>query len=179
MYLSSKLGKKEALIASTENTFNLQLEEDDHDKTLFLTSLITNVTSDCKVIPYRRESGNKSISINRQSKTWIHKHSPFHTFDNTITSIVKPGRITSIKLYQNENTQKPVVMYSVTGYNFCENIGKKHTRNNVYFIANVFENCIYQKCYKCLEFTGTAVAVFDDADNEELLSASNEVEMGL
>ena len=172
--MSSKLGKKEALITSTKDIFTLQLEEDSHDTTVCLSSLITNVTNNCKIIPYgKEESDNKRISINRQSTTWIHKHSPFPTFDNTITSIIKPGKITNIKLYQNENTQKPVVMYNVTGYSFCENIGKCHTRNNVYFIANVFENCIYQKCYKCSEFTGTAVAVFDDADNQDLLLACN------
>ena len=167
-----------------KDPFTKQLEEDSFDKTVFLSSLITNIPSDYEIIPYCIEETEKIRKIgNKISEISNGLNSPFPSFDQMILSAIDPGRINNIKNFPNVNTKKPVVIYDVTGYNFCENIGRGHTRNNVYFVANIFEECVYQKCYKCTDFIGTAillkertVSVFDDADNPDLLSACYEFE---
>ena len=65
-----------------------------------------------------------------------------------------------------------MIVYDVSDFNFCENIGRSHSRNNVYFVANIHDKCVYQKCYKCVYFSGKRIPlVFDDSDNLDLLSA--------
>ena len=60
-------------------------------------------------------------------------------------------------------------------------LGRCHQSNNIYFVAKIAEQCVYQKCYACVDFKGFPIKdqnkydvspEFDDKDNSDLLLAS-------
>ena len=164
LFLSSKLGKRDFLKIE---------EQDTDDKTVFLSSLVTNIPEDHKVVPYNTgPAANKDTNQTKKSKDVEHpSHSAYPDYDETVLSAILPGAIRNVKYFPNENTSKPVIIYDIIGYNFCEHIGRSHRRNNVYFIANIYEKCVYQKCYKCVGFSGKRIPLlFDDSHNLDLIS---------
>ena len=164
MFLSSKLGKGDVL----------KIEEQGiDDKTVFLSSLVTNIPEDHKIVPYKMGTAdNKDRKQAKKSKDEKNSsHSSYPDYDETVLSAILPGTIRNVKHFPNKNTNKPVIIYDICGYNFCEHIGRSHRRNNVYFIANIYEKSVYQKCYKCIGFSGKRIPLlFDDSDNLDLIS---------
>ena len=107
--------------------------------------------------------------------------SPHIDFDACVLAFVKPGLIHSVKVYENRNTGKAVMLFKVKGYNEYANIGRSHKRNNIYIVANVAGRYIQQRCFKCSNFWGERIYVdqskkvlFDEAEDADLLLAADE-----
>ena len=149
-------------------------KQDMNDKSVFFASLVTNIPDKYDLVPYTRANDDNkgSKQIRRPKDDAGLSCSQFHDFDFTVFSVINPGRISNVKYFPNQNTGKPVVVYNVFDYKFCENNGRSHQRNNVYFVGNLHEKCVYQKCYKCVSFSGKRIPlVFDDSHNQDLISA--------
>lgn len=183
LYLSSKIGKSNPFENNEKDlSCAKKISCNNCDKTLFFRSLVMNIPKESKIIPFdptyveqRKESSNK---INEITNIQI---SPYPDFDQLIVSIIEPGKIKKVKFFENVNTQKPVVIYDVSGYRYCQNIGRSHKSNNIYFVANIMEQYVQQKCHDpmCSDFISKAIPlksyshdpVFDDNDNPVLLLA--------
>ena len=65
-------------------------------------------------------------------------------------------------MYENKGTtNKPILIYEIDGFHFCDNVKKDHKRNNIYFIGNVSRMCIYKKCHDpdCEGFRGQDIFI--------------------
>ena len=88
--------------------------------------------------------------------------SKYPLIDNIVRSQIGSGKIRKIKMYENkETTNKPILIYEIAGYHFCDNVKRNHRSNNIYFIADVCRMCIYQKCHDpvCEGFRGQDIFI--------------------
>ena len=85
------------------------------------------------------------------------KSSNFPRIDLFIKSLIGKGYITKILMFENSNTNKPIVVYNIKDFNFCQNVMRNHKSNTIYYVADISRQCVFQKCYKCLGFRGPDV----------------------
>ena len=104
----------------------------------------------------------------------------FSEIPRLICNIIRPGLIRKVIYHENRNTGQPILVFDVSGYKYCSNIGKNHRSNNIYFVAQILKKYVYQKCYSCIDYKGHPIKVesddeiiepFDDKDNADLLLA--------
>ena len=175
LFLSSKFGK------NTPLKFIRKGPEIVTEKEVFMASLIMNVDKKQDEISML----NEKAEVKKEIPHTIHEASieqipSFPDIQRLISQIIMPGSIRKVIYHENRNTGQPIVVFNVSGYKYCPNIGKNHQSNNIYFVANPLNNYVYQKCYSCLEFKGHPIKVqsddetiepFDDKDNADLLLA--------
>lgn len=181
LFMSSKLGKTNSLqISKTKSVAVNSNSSIEFDRNIFLSSLIMNVPEDQEAIHVQRKHADNKTNSLRECEKNLQQQSTFSEIDKLILDIIKPGTIRRVKYFENSNTQKPVLVYDVSGYNYCSKIGRCHKSNNVYFVANIFEQMAYQKCYGCPGFKGFPISFekdydhrpeFDEKDNPDLLLA--------
>ena len=84
------------------------------------------------------------------------KSSDHPLIDKIVKSQIDQGRIKTITKYENKGTNKPMLIYEIANYNFCDNINKAHRSNNIYFVGDISRKCIYKKCHEldCRGFRG-------------------------
>ena len=152
---SSKFGKNTPLklVSSNENADN---------KLTFFESLVSDRTLVVNTMSIENEqvkNGNVPAlkSIDPSSRT-----SEFCELDKLVQKQIGPGSILKTRIYENVNTSKSMILYNVKGFRYCDNIKRAHVSNSIYFIADVFKNCIYQKCYDCVGFRGKDIFVVDN-----------------
>ena len=104
--------------------------------------------------PIKHENVQVLKSIDPSSKT-----SKFCELDKLVLKQVVPGTILKTQIYENQNTSKPMIVYNIKGFRYCDNIKRAHMSNSIYFVADVFKHCIYQKCYDCVGFRGKDIFV--------------------
>ena len=85
------------------------------------------------------------------------KSSNFPKIDLFINSLIGKGYITKILMFENSNTNKPMVIYNIKIFNFCQNVMRNHKSNTIYYVADISRQCVFKKCYKCLGFRGPDV----------------------
>ena len=88
--------------------------------------------------------------------------SGFPSIDQLVKSQIGSGFIRKIKYYENKvTTNRPMLIYEIANYNFCDNFGNQHKRNNIYFVGDVRRMCIYKKCHdpSCVGFRGHDIFV--------------------
>ena len=165
LFLSSKFGKNIPLIVSdighVENKhFNIPSEQ-----TTFFQSLITNIPKGSTLVTYCRDQTLKTRVINSPiiSGSQSIDHSPYPEFDRFLISLIKPGHIKKVIFHDNVRTNMPVIIYNVSGYNYCQNIQRCHKNNNVFFIANIYKRQIIQRChdYECSTFSSVPIPLTD------------------
>ena len=89
-------------------------------------------------------------------------HSDFPSIDNLVKSQIGCGVIRKITFHENKGTtNKPMLLYEIAHYNFCDNVKRCHRRNHIYFIGDVKRMCIYKKCHDpgCVDFRGYDIFV--------------------
>ena len=61
-----------------------------------------------------------------------------------------PGKVRRWMYFVNSN----MMLYDIDRNHFCENIGRAHKSNHIYFIVNLRHGTFYQKCYdpECFDF---------------------------
>ncbi|KAL0130210.1 hypothetical protein PUN28_002060 [Cardiocondyla obscurior] len=162
MYMSTKWGKQSFLTVSTDCTHNTVNKCKEKELEIFLDSLISYFPNKQNLILL--EFSNQS-NINVQLYTNLptrsiqsicesdDQTSPYPEIDKYIGSLINPGKIRIAKYSDKIKTLR----YEVYGNRYCENIGRCHKSNNVYWIVDLNIKKIYQKCYDedCSGFSST------------------------
>ena len=106
-------------------------------KSLFLDSLICSksLVSNTFDIETMEPSDQKKI-MNGQKKV-ISLISNFPQIDHFVQSLIGNGQISKLSLFEKTNTNQPMVVYNIKNYNFCQNVGRSHKSNTIYYIADI------------------------------------------
>lgn len=72
--------------------------------------------------------------------------SPFPQIESFIRSIISKGVDGTIRNWIYFSTSK-VITYNILKYRYCENIGRHHKSNHIYFVVDLSRRIYYQKCY--------------------------------
>ncbi|NXR97976.1 PRIPO protein, partial [Oxylabes madagascariensis] len=160
MYKSSKAGKNVILKIAEDNKFIPNCEKDvSLEEAYFLSSLICN----CVFVPFGLTDPLEG-----------YQGSPYPEIDNFVRSLVNKdglqgGKETTL-LFTNESSaalflknlkifffsgirqwsyfsDKELLIYDISGYRWCENIGRAHKSNNIMILVDLKNEVWYQKCH--------------------------------
>lgn len=207
LFLSSKLGKMNPLVVTDQNKFRSQgVSEESKLENIFYDSLVANVqySSSTRILSF--DEGNLSTNLtglpNRrkdkssQESECIdgYNKSPYPEVDDYIRNIISGDSGKGVIRHWTYFHQGELLVYEITKYRFCHNIGRHHRSNNIMIIADLQKGVWYQKChdpechaqnYKSPEWPLPRdilpVSYFDDdfdldMDDDELLNATVELE---
>ncbi|XP_041335795.1 DNA-directed primase/polymerase protein isoform X3 [Pyrgilauda ruficollis] len=158
MYKSSKAGKNVILKIAEDNKFIPSCEKDvSLEEAYFLSSLICNigVRDDLKVLSSGFSEEERKMSAFLNSKTTRssrdpmegYQGSPYPEIDNFVRSLVnKDGLRGGIRQWSYFSL-KELLIYDISGYRWCENIGRAHKSNNIMILVDLKNEVWYQKCH--------------------------------
>ncbi|XP_053831316.1 DNA-directed primase/polymerase protein isoform X2 [Vidua macroura] len=157
MYKSSKAGKNVILKIAEDNKFVPNCEKDvSLEEAYFLSSLICNVgaNDDIKVLSSGfSEERKMSAFLNSKTTRSIrdpmegYQGSPYPEIDNFVHSLVnKDGLQGGIRQWSYFSL-KELLIYDISGYRWCENIGRAHKSNNIMILVDLKNEVWYQKCH--------------------------------
>ncbi|XP_014114826.1 PREDICTED: DNA-directed primase/polymerase protein isoform X1 [Pseudopodoces humilis] len=159
MYKSSKAGKNVILKIAEDNKFIPKCEKDvSLEEAYFLSSLICNIgeSNDIKVLSSGFSEEERKISAFLNSKTnrssrdpmeGYQEGSPYPEIDNFVRSLVnKDGLQGGIRQWSYFSL-KELLIYDISGYRWCENIGRAHKSNNIMILVDLKNEVWYQKCH--------------------------------
>uniref|UniRef100_A0A8C3QJ51 DNA-directed primase/polymerase protein n=1 Tax=Cyanoderma ruficeps TaxID=181631 RepID=A0A8C3QJ51_9PASS len=129
MYKSSKAGKNAILKIAEDNKFIPNCEKDvSLEEAYFLSSLICNVrvSDDTKVLSSGFSEEERKMSAFLNSKT------------------ARGSR--GIRQWSYFSL-KELLIYDISGYRWCENIGRAHKSNNIMILVDLKNEVWYQKCH--------------------------------
>ncbi|XP_015272887.1 PREDICTED: DNA-directed primase/polymerase protein [Gekko japonicus] len=158
LYKSSKAGNGVILDIAKDNKFvpetvkNTSIEEQ-----YFLSSLVCNVRfSNCLKIlscDNLEKTKEKSVcldgSLSRSSSVPIGgcQSSPYPEIDNFIVSLVSKDNIQGGIRQWNYFSLEELLVYDISKYRWCRNIGRAHRSNNIMIIVDLKREIWYQKCH--------------------------------
>ena len=180
LYLSSKAGKTAILLPTTGRfawMANLPQEK------IFMNSLVCNVPPESRLIRCYKD-GDKDDDVaavagerrrrrrngnNNNNSSSLHQYgpSPYPALDTFIESVCSgpdvcegsPGSIRSWIVLDNG----AVVLYNIKGSRYCENVGRQHRSNGVFYVVDLQpgQGVWYQKCYDpdCRGYRSPATAL--------------------
>ncbi|NXO77449.1 PRIPO protein, partial [Sitta europaea] len=133
MYKSSKAGKNVILKIAEDNKFIPNCEKDvSLEEAYFLSSLICNI----RVLGFGLTDAMEG-----------YQGSPYPEIDNFVRSLVnKDGLQGGIRQWSYFSL-KEVLIYDISGYRWCENIGRAHKSNNIMILVDLKNEVWYQKCH--------------------------------
>lgn len=157
MYKSSKAGKNVILTIAEDNKFVPNCEENvSLEEAYFLSSLVCNV---------RFEDGTKILSSNfveeeikmsafLRSKTTRstrepmegYQESPYPEIDCFVRSLINKDGVQGGIRQWNYFSGEEILVYDISGYRWCENIGRAHRSNNIMILVDLKKEVWYQKC---------------------------------
>nr|XP_056711045.1 DNA-directed primase/polymerase protein [Euleptes europaea] len=158
LYRSSKAGNCAILDIAKDNKFvpksvkNTSIEEQ-----YFFSSLVCNVRfSSClKILSYdkpekaKEESVCLDGSISSSSSVPIggYQSSPYPEIDNFIVSLVSKDNVQGGIRRWNYFSLEELLVYDISKYRWCRNIGRAHKSNNIMIIVDLRREIWYQKCH--------------------------------
>ncbi|XP_050449102.1 DNA-directed primase/polymerase protein-like [Cataglyphis hispanica] len=166
IYLSTKWGKQSYLTVSADCMHNPINKCREKELGIFLDSLISYFPnkqnlilleffnrSDVKVQLYSKIPMQYSHEDNNQI-------SPYPEIDRYVSSLVEPGKIRIVKY----SDKTKILRYEIYGNRYCENIGRYHKSNNIYWIVDLNKKKMYQKCHDedCSDFLSTPKSLPED-----------------
>uniref|UniRef100_A0A0A9XIQ3 DNA-directed primase/polymerase protein n=1 Tax=Lygus hesperus TaxID=30085 RepID=A0A0A9XIQ3_LYGHE len=170
VYRSTKKGKNAPLLLSADNTFEVS-----GDLNTFLSSLVTYVSSNCRVLEVKNVemcSGQKGPRRSIGGAEGA-APSPLPIVDKFINHAVHPGRVQKSYYFASSK----VIVYNIVGNRFCGNINREHKSNNVKFVVDLDKYEYYQKChdFECSGYRSPAKplppeVVFQISDSSDLSS---------
>ncbi|XP_063258201.1 DNA-directed primase/polymerase protein isoform X2 [Prinia subflava] len=158
MYKSSKAGKNVILKIAEDNKFIPNCEKDvSLEEAYFLSSLICNIgaSDDIKFLSSGFSEEERKMSAFLNSKTTRssrdpmegYQGSPYPEIDNFVRSLVnKDGLQGGIRQWSYFSL-KELLIYDISGYRWCENIGRPHKSNNIMILVDLKNEVWYQKCH--------------------------------
>ena len=144
------LGRSMVFSSSSENT--------DKEKHLFLDSLITKVSEECKILTYgeysQKVNKGSDFGVTKKAEFEGYSSSPYPEIDEFINSQISHGLIRCWYYY----TDREILIYEIGNYRFCNNIGREHKSNGIFYVVNLKEAHYYQKCHdtECYGFRSVA-----------------------
>lgn len=155
IYLSTKWGKQSYLTVSADCSHTPVNVCKEKELGIFLDSLISYFPTKENLIllEFLNRSDVKArlyTKILTQPVQDNEQTSPYPEIDEYVRSIVDPGKIRISKYYEKTKMLK----YEIYGNRYCENIGRCHKSNNIYWIVDLNKKEMYQKCHDedCLNF---------------------------
>ncbi|XP_069487593.1 DNA-directed primase/polymerase protein isoform X2 [Ambystoma mexicanum] len=157
LYMSSKLGKNVFLEVADDNAFvakpqkNICFEEH-----IFLSSLVSNVRfSDtlkiltCCDLPEKNNSQRPDATRSCISGETItgYQSSPYPEIDGFILSLVNNHGVQGGIRHWNYFCLEELLVYDISKYHWCENIGRAHKSNNIMLLVDLKREVWYQKCH--------------------------------
>ncbi|NWT97001.1 PRIPO protein, partial [Urocynchramus pylzowi] len=133
MYKSSKAGKNVILKIAEDNKFIPNCEKDvSLEEAYFLSSLICN----CVFVAFGLTDPMEG-----------YQGSPYPEIDHFVRSLVnKDGLQGGIRQWSYFSL-KELLIYDISGYRWCENIGRAHKSNNIMILVDLKNEVWYQKCH--------------------------------
>ncbi|XP_009983737.1 PREDICTED: DNA-directed primase/polymerase protein-like, partial [Tauraco erythrolophus] len=158
MYKSSKAGKNVILKIAEDNKFVPNCEENiSLEEAYFLSSLICNirVRDDTKVLSSgfseeeRKTSAFLSSTTTRSSRDSVegYQDSPYPEIDYFVRSLVNKDGVQGGIRQWNYFCLEEILVYDISGYRWCENIGRAHKSNNIMILVDLKKEVWYQKCH--------------------------------
>ncbi|NXG17576.1 PRIPO protein, partial [Grallaria varia] len=133
MYKSSKAGKNVILKIAEDNKFIPSCEKDvSLEEAYFLSSLICNI---------------RYVSFVLTDSMEGYQGSPYPEIDNFVCSLVNKDGIQGGIRQWNYFSLKEILVYNISGYRWCENIGRAHKSNNIMILVDLKNEIWYQKCH--------------------------------
>ncbi|NWV12526.1 PRIPO protein, partial [Ptilonorhynchus violaceus] len=144
MYKSSKAGKNVILNLAEDNKFIPNCGKDvSLEEAYFLSSLICNIS----VIYYHGKPTNCVCMWPLTDPMEGYQGSPYPEIDNFVRSLVnKDGLQGGIRQWSYFSL-KELLIYDISGYRWCENIGRAHKSNNIMILIDLKNEVWYQKCH--------------------------------
>ncbi|XP_077158381.1 DNA-directed primase/polymerase protein isoform X3 [Paroedura picta] len=157
LYKSSKAGNSVILEIAKDNKFvpksvkNTSIEEQ-----YFLSSLICNVRfSSCLKIlscdnPEKTKEGSVCLDGSHSSNNPVPigcQSSPYPEIDNFVVSLVNKDNIQGGIRRWNYFSLEELLVYDISKYRWCRNIGRAHKSNNIMIIVDLKRETWYQKCH--------------------------------
>ncbi|NXS33643.1 PRIPO protein, partial [Pomatostomus ruficeps] len=133
MYKSSKAGKNVILKIAEDNKFIPNCEKDvSLEEAYFLSSLICNI---------------RFVAFGSTDPMEGYQGSPYPEIDNFVSTLVnKDGLQGGIRQWSYFSL-KELLIYDISGYRWCENIGRAHKSNNIMILVDLKNEVWYQKCH--------------------------------
>ncbi|KAM6136160.1 DNA-directed primase/polymerase protein isoform 2-T3 [Phoenicopterus ruber ruber] len=158
MYKSSKAGRNVILKIAEDNKFVPNCEENvSLEEAYFLSSLICNirVRDDTKVLSpgFSEEERKTSAFLNckatRSSRDSMegYQDSPYPEIDHFVRSLVNKDGVQGGIRQWNYFSLEEILVYDISGYRWCENIGRAHKSNNIMILVDLKKEVWYQKCH--------------------------------
>ncbi|NWI03329.1 PRIPO protein, partial [Tichodroma muraria] len=134
MYKSSKAGKNVILKIADDNKFIPSCEEGvSLEEAYFLSSLICNI--------------RVFVAFGSTDPMEGYQGSPYPEIDNFVRSLInKDGLQGGIRQWSYFSL-KELLIYDISGYRWCENIGRAHKSNNIMILVDLKNEVWYQKCH--------------------------------
>ncbi|KFZ53593.1 Coiled-coil domain-containing protein 111, partial [Podiceps cristatus] len=134
MYKSSKAGKNVILKIAEDNKFVPNCEENvSLEEAYFLSSLICNIRMLYRtVLCYSMEG---------------YRDSPYPEIDYFVRSLVNKDGVQGGIRQWNYFSLEEILVYDISGYRWCENIGRPHKSNNIMILVDLKKEVWYQKCH--------------------------------
>ncbi|XP_026702936.1 DNA-directed primase/polymerase protein isoform X2 [Athene cunicularia] len=158
MYKSSKAGKNVILKIAEDNKFVPNCEENvSLEEAYFLSSLICNIRAmdDTKVLSSGFSEEERKTSAFLNSKTTGssrdsmegYQDSPYPEIDYFVRSLVNKDGVQGGIRRWNYFSLEEILVYDISGYRWCENIGRAHKSNNIMILVDLKKEVWYQKCH--------------------------------
>ena len=108
---------------------------------IFKNSLVTSLVP---LPSLHNEIESSSSSVRRVTDQEHVSRSYFPELDAIISSLVSTtgGFVKGFKYLTNNR-----ILYGIARSKYCRNVGRSHTRNHIYFIANLYQSHVKQYCH--------------------------------
>ncbi|NWU64271.1 PRIPO protein, partial [Pterocles burchelli] len=134
MYKSSKAGKNVILKIAEDNKFVPNCEENvSLEEAYFLSSLICNISL--------------FYCIGKKNAIEGYQDSPYPEIDYFVRSLVNKDGVQGGIRRWNYFSLEEILVYDISGYRRCENIGRAHKSNNIMILVDLKKEVWYQKCH--------------------------------
>ncbi|CAN8003793.1 unnamed protein product [Ixodes hexagonus] len=149
LFQCTKLRKNVPLVVSENDEYVRSLGADYDEQNIFLDSLVTwcpPTEEPDRLLQFTRPRDNtrRNLGTRALEKTFRNVSSPYPELDDFISGLIAPrGSIRYVTFFPDTD----MLVYDITGYRFCENVGREHRSNGVMLVADVQVGMYYQKCY--------------------------------
>ncbi|XP_076241620.1 DNA-directed primase/polymerase protein [Calliopsis andreniformis] len=183
IFKSTKWGKQSNLTVSEDCKYipsNLQI---DKELCIFLDSLVSYFITkkDLILLDYCKADTLQAKCFKKETQQYSYEtdstsNLQYPMLDKYIQKLIAPGKIRLCKYFESAK----ILVYETTGYRYCENIGRCHKSNNVFWIVDLRAKTVYQKCHDedCFGFKSTPKQLPDeisfqiDEEDDMLLSCA-------
>ncbi|XP_015201149.2 DNA-directed primase/polymerase protein isoform X1 [Lepisosteus oculatus] len=154
LYKSSKAGKNVAFSVAEDNTFVPRPQKHlSHEEQIFLASLVSNVRfSDGLIIltcdvPEATKTKCIHTAVPKSGSVGGCQYSPYIEVDNFVLSLVNKDGIEGTIRQWNYFSSEELLVYDISKYRWCQNVGRFHKSNNIMILVDLKEEVWYQKCH--------------------------------